>query len=149
MTCSSTTHTECIVVFPFQKLLRKCATILCHAYIAYFGNNEFIESFVTQYCRGFDISSTTTTFSDFHSTYCANTALLICVVMLTYGWLPLLRKKIMPPSFWLERLCNLLGHIPRKNVRIRFLFFPLFEVQLGFFFSLKTSWLETYEILKQ
>jgi len=57
--------------------------MLLHAYIAYFVNSEFMENFVTQYDRGLYISSTTTTFSDFHNSYCANTVLLIFVVMLT------------------------------------------------------------------
>jgi hypothetical protein len=38
----------------------------------------------------------------------------------------------MTPSSWLEQLCNLLGHIPRKSVGFGFLFFTVFEVRLGF-----------------
>jgi hypothetical protein len=34
VTCSSTTHDECIVVFSLQKLLRERATVLRYTYIA-------------------------------------------------------------------------------------------------------------------
>ena len=35
MTCSSATHTECIVVFPLKQWLRERATMLCYTCIAY------------------------------------------------------------------------------------------------------------------
>jgi hypothetical protein len=74
-----------LLCFNCKKWLRKRATMLRYAYIAYFVNSEFIESFVTPYVRGLYISGTTTTFSDFYCSCCAETGLIVCAVMLTYG----------------------------------------------------------------